>query len=210
MPNQSPPERESSGLTFMRALHAAMPKLIGPRARAAEFQQALAQAIRCRFDFHPDDAAALGRMNVHTSKRSFMALDEAFYAQACYYGSNYARMWEAHHKQAPWMAPEVAHRDRRDFIAASRVAPNFGVLIDEDDTFHGLARLHGKQLWWCTSIDNDFITLCRYKPRGNDEYGRYGAPAKRRKISRDEWEDLFKVVGHASEDANSNPRNSPR
>ena len=191
--------QNTGGLAFLTAARDLMPRTLGDRDRIRGMSEAMNVAIRCRFCFALTDAEALakGRFGIKTCVGVFRPLD--YYAMACKFGGTYARMWEVHTGMQPWIAPLVLlTRDRDDSLEPSpnnRVAVGLGVLIatpvDQDD--EKLARTRDHAVWWCTSVSNDQIILCRYRypPDRRWPGQRDGAPAKRWTLSRDEWKALM-------------------
>lgn len=190
----------SAGLAFIQAASAAMPRTLGDRERIFALCDLMSTAVNCRFAFDKDDARALYELGIETCVGVFRPLD--YYTQACCAGGTYARMWEAHYQLKPWMASRaiITRRDphgrtEREIISNNRVAPAIGVLLPVEFSAEeeGLASLNGEQVWWCTSMDNDTITLCRYRVsseearRWEGAYQRTGQPAKRRVLTREQW-----------------------
>jgi hypothetical protein len=196
----------SAGLAFMQATVAAMPKTMGDRERIAAIGEAMLFAIRNRFAFDRTEAAALNRLNQRTCVGVFRALD--FYTEACAAGGTYPRMWETHTGQKPWVALKAfAPRYRLNdhcttILENNRVAEGLGVLLPPSFEECDDALMHkGDQVWWVTSMDDDFITLCRYQagdeadidfnPRAWErEFRRAGSPLRRRKLTRIQWKEL--------------------
>lgn len=193
-------KQASAGLTFMQTAKASMPRTLGDRERIFAMCRLMAEAVRCRFQFDKDDGPELRRLGIETCVGVFRPLD--YYAMACCAGGTYARMWEHQHKMAPWVAakavirePEYGGSTTLTVVEHSRVAENLGVLLPQtfsepDDT---LATVNGDQLWWVTAMDADSVTVCRYRIEAEqvkyryEHFKRNGAPAKRRKLTRDEW-----------------------
>jgi hypothetical protein len=201
---------ESAGLTFLRAARDAMPNTIGDRVRVQAMCEALSLSIRCKFKFDAADGEKLadrgwGSYAIQTSVGVFQPLDSHYYSEACVHGGTFARMWEAYTGQRPWVAPNVFGCASRgtssvEELGENRVAVGLGVLIrrdaDKDDA--GLARTRDRQVWWCTSASKNEIILCRYRYEGESRYafGRQsGAPAKRLKMNRAQWEEFVREAG---------------
>ncbi|WP_241244696.1 hypothetical protein [Burkholderia ambifaria] len=196
----------SAGLAFIQAAAAAMPRTLGDRERIAAMDEAMQIAVRNRFAFDKDEAEALNRYRISTCVGKFRPLD--FYGMACYHGGTYARMWETHHKQKPWVAAVAvfaghwtSFAPREEVRPKNRVATSVAVLLPASFSPYEalLARTDdGHQVWWCTSMDADTITLCRYEwpncGEGREDLMRYPyyhsgqKPARIRKLSREEWE----------------------
>ena len=196
----------SPGLAFMQTFARSCPRTLGDRERCAAMHEAMSLAIRNRFVFALDDAEALNRLNLRTCVGVFRALD--FYSSACVAGGTYARMWEKHFKQKPWLAAAAvvpqrsAQRQGIDRVLHNnRVAPGIGVLLPEafhpesDDDYGARFGLYqGQQVWWCTSQNAERIVLCRYR-LPQDHRRLYvdaaliseGSPEHIRKLSRQEW-----------------------
>ena len=189
----------SAGLAFMRAAAAAMPKSLGDREYGVAMGNAMSLAVRNRFAFDRSDAEALDKLRFEGAV-VFRPLD--YYLGACRFGGTYARMWESHHGQKAWMADRAVFpayiggtADRRPYMAENnRIAVRAGALLPGSDD-PNLATFEGLQVWWCTSISDDTITLCRYavNEQGRKYHGAYaplnqqGKPARIRKLSRAEW-----------------------
>lgn len=197
----------STGLAFIQAAAAAMPRTLGDRERIAAMEEAMRLAVRNRFAFDKDDAEALNRFRISRCVGKFRPLN--YYGMACFHGGTYARMWETHHKQKPWVAAVAVFAgylwtssDRRAEVRPkNRVAAGVAVLMPASFAPYEalLARTdEGHQVWWCTSMDADTITLCRYEwpnhREGREDLVRYPyyhsglKPARIRKLSREEWE----------------------
>jgi hypothetical protein len=192
----------SAGLAFLQAAAAAIPRTLGDRARIAAMSESMHIAVKSRFAFDKDDVPALQRLGIQTCVGVFRPMD--YYLLACAAGGTYARMWEAHRKQKPWIASKAVfpnyvleRQAGRTTLENNRVTAFVAVLLpstfspEEED----LASFERSQVWWCTSHDNDSITLCRYrvtelaKERGayHEPFSRCGSPARIRKLSREEW-----------------------
>jgi hypothetical protein len=161
----------------------------------AALGEALSLAIKCRMRFSKDDIGPLNKLRKHTCVGVFRAFDQHYYSAACSTGGTYPALWEKANGIKPWIAPHVlaARQYQHERMEDSRVAPWMAVLIEREEDSQDLAAMGGMQVWWCTSLDNDHITLCRY------QYDKSGSaiihdrqkPAKRWKLSRQEWKDLF-------------------
>lgn len=192
----------SAGLAFMLAAAAAMPKTLGDRERIAAFSEALRLAIRNRFAFAKQDADELRRLGIETCVGVFRPLD--YYLEACVHGGTYAKMWEAHRKQKPWIAltaiaPEhISHNF--ELLANNRVTLHMGVLLPQSFDAHdeGTLSVEGQQVWWVTTQDNEFITVCRYRlPEGPlartgraRPFQKVGRPFRIRRLNRQQWAEL--------------------
>ncbi|MEX3983653.1 hypothetical protein AB4Y45_32245 [Paraburkholderia sp. EG287A] len=190
----------SAGLAFMQAAAAAMPKSLGDREYGAAMGNVMSLAVRNRFAFDRNDAEALDKLRFEGAV-VFRPLD--YYLGACRFGGTYARMWELHHGQKPWMADRAVfpayiggYDDRQPFtVEDNRIAVRAGALLPGSDD-PDLATFEGLQVWFCTSMTDDTITLCRYAV--TDEVRKYhgrnaplsqqGKPARIRKLSRAEWQ----------------------
>lgn len=193
----------SPGLAFMQAAFNAMPRTLGDRERIAALGDALALAIKCRMVFAKDDIKPLGRMQQHTCVGVFRPFDDRFYRLACEAGGTFAGLWEKAQGVKPWIAPQVLTRGSADIAKGNRVAPCMGVLIGTTEEEHGhpliactkfdLAAIQGQQVWWCTSLDNDHIMLCRYRrhPSGSCLMTDGMKPARRLKLNREQWKALL-------------------
>lgn len=212
------PRAESAGMIFLRATRDAMPSTIGDRVRIQAMCEALSLAIRCKFKFDVADAEKLanrgwGAYSIHTSVGVFRPLDGHYYAEACVHGGTFARMWEQHTGQRPWIAPNVVGCRARgassvEELGENRVAPGLGVLVHRDPEAddNSLAHTRDRQVWWCTSSSKDEIILCRYRFEEGSRYpfGRSsGAPAKRLKLDRKQWAEFVKEPVRAAEPAAS-------
>jgi hypothetical protein len=197
----------SPGLQFMLTAFNAMPRSLGDRVRIAALGEALSLAIKCRMRFAKTDIEELHSLRQHTCVGVFRPFDERFYKEACVAGGTFPAVWEKASNTAPWIAPEVLERSAAETMADNRVAPGLAVLISNTDDAadkegDDLATVGQKQLWWCTSISNEQLVLCRYrknpKPYSRDPHGQ---PAKIWKFTRDQWRDQFGAVPHSSEAA---------
>jgi hypothetical protein len=193
----------STGLAFMQAAAAAMPKSLGDRDRISAMCEAMQLAVRNRFAFAKQDAEALKRLAIITSVGKFRPLD--YYGMACIYGGTYARMWEAHHGQQPWVArkaitPEHV-RDGLSILDNNRVAVGMGVLLPQSMDIHDPATLpvDGMQVWWVTGMSDDFVRVCRYRLTPSELANRNRsmpfqhqnrAPFRIRTLMREEWDEL--------------------
>lgn len=199
----------SPGLMFMQTASSAIPKSLGDRDSIAAMSDAMSLAVRNKFVFAVDDAAELRRLGIETCVGVFRPLDEHYYRLACMFGGTYAKMWEKHHKQKPWVAHtavlplrycyDAQHRLGRT-LPANRITTFMGVLMpdsfapEDAVTEAQFGTYNGMQIWWCTSVSNTEIILCRYRLPENAEkhYGdapfvREGRPARLRTLSRDDW-----------------------
>lgn len=201
-------QKTSAGLAFMLAAAAAMPKTLGDRERIAAMSDAIRLAIRNRFAFAKQDADALKRLGIETCVGVFRPLD--YYLNACVYGGTYAKMWEAHHDQKPWVAltavtPDYLERGYHpghELLANNRVTVQMGVLLPEsfDDHDDRTIPVEGKQVWWVTSQDYEHITVCRYRLTDVQlatigrarPFHHTGKPFRIRKLTRDQWAELNK------------------
>lgn len=198
---------ESAGMQFLRVTRDAMPSTLGDRVRIQAMCEALSLAIRCKFKFDLSDGDKLanrgwGAYSITTSVGVFRPLDEHYYAEACVHGGTFARMWEAHLGRKPWMAPNVVGCRNRgassvEELGENRVAVGLGVLIPRDPASDddSLAHTRDRQVWWCTSVSKDEIVVCRYRFEEGRRYpfGRQsGAPAKRLKMDRKQWDEFVK------------------
>lgn len=195
----------SAGLAFIQAAAAAMPRTLGDRERIAAMEEAMRLAVRNRFAFDKDDAEALNRFRITTCVGKFRPM--AYYGMACYHGGTYARMWETQHQQKPWVAAVAVFAGswtnfaaREEVRQKQRVAESVAVLLPASFSRYEalLARTdEGHQVWWCTSMNADTITLCRYEwpahQEGREDLVRYPfyhsgqKPARIRKLTREEW-----------------------
>jgi len=196
-------QKPSAGLAFMQAAAEAMPKTLGDRERIAAMSEAMRLAVHNRFAFAKQDADELRRLGIRTCVGVFRPLD--YYLGACVHGGTYARMWEAHHNQKPWIALTAIAPDhiRRDYelLPNNRVTTQMGVLLPQsfDDHDEGTLPVEGKQVWWVTSQDNDHITVCRYRVTDIDvahvgrralPFQHRGKPFRIRKLTREQWAEL--------------------
>ncbi len=192
----------SPAVQFLMAAQAAMPSTIGDRMRIVAMSEAMEIAVRCRFKFNIGDEKLLDDFGIRCQVGVFRPMD--YYAMACQCGGTYAKMWEAANKTKPWMASRaigsipVAFGTREHAIMPkNRVADGMGVLINclEDDDEPGLQRFEDAQVWWVTSVTDREIVICRYRKNPKYKYrdapfNRCGSPAKRRKLTRQQWEEL--------------------
>lgn len=195
--------KASPGLTFMQSAFDAMPRTLGDRVRIAALGDAMHLAIKCRMRFAKEDIEPLNELRQHTCVGVFRPFDEEFYRGACIAGGTYPALWEKVSGVKSWIAPEVLVKNTAERLKDNRVCPGLGVLIGtaEDDCGHpllvmtkfDLAAMDGKQLWWCTSIDNDHIILCRYARHATGSLLSTSGmkPARRLKLTREQWAELF-------------------
>lgn len=183
----------SPGLQFMQVAFNSMPRSLGDRVRIAALGEALTLAVKCKMRFAKTDIEELHKLRQQTCVGVFRPFDERFYTAACVAGGTFAGLWEKANNIAPWIAPEVIDRNCTDVLANNRVAPGLAVLRSAEDEEDGaLAVVGQKQLWWCTSIADDQLVLCRYPkhPNGISRH-LHGQPAKVWKLSRDQWLEHF-------------------
>lgn len=188
----------SAGLRFIEATAQAIPKSMGDRDRIAVMSEALALAIRNCFGFGVNDGEELHTYRIITCVGKFRPHAPHFYRLACIHGGTFAKMWEKYNKQKPWYAAYAIVPDNRrhiqleDRIArANRVATGFGVLLPESfcpenqENASSYEQYRGFQVWWCTSVSDTEITICRYLASNSER--NTGRPARVRSISREEW-----------------------
>jgi hypothetical protein len=192
----------SAAVTFLLATQKAIPKTLGDRERIAVMSDAMRMAVCNRFQFDLDDAAQLKRLGIQTCVGVFRPMD--YYGQACISGGTYPRMWEQFNNIAPWRGARVAFYDRdhrrithtEDGRVCEGIAflmpPEFSVSKSDVTLDAELASFDSLQVWWCTGISADSINLTRYEPTPGRPDGAFckpgGAPARRRKLTREEWE----------------------
>jgi hypothetical protein len=195
-------QKTSAGLAFMQAAAAAMPKTLGDRERIAAFSDSMRLAIRNRFAFAKQDADALKRLGIETCVGVFRPLD--YYLAACVHGGTYAKMWEAHRNQKPWVAltaiAPVQFRHEYELLANNRVTMQMGVLLPESFGEHDERTIpvEGKQVWWITTQDDEYITVCRYRLTDAElayvgrarPFQKSGRPFRIRRLTRDQWAEL--------------------
>lgn len=187
----------AGGLDFMQGAVAAMPSSIGEHMRASVLCDLMTTAIECRFKFSKEDAEPLSGLSFRCQYGVFSPLD--YYAMACSAGGTYPKMWESHFGFKPWIALQalVSTRTRGKHSSVTslkekqRVAEGICVLfpLKESDEESDLECYEGKALWKCTSISKDDIILCRYR-RKSQAFESNRTPAKRMKLSREEWASL--------------------
>jgi hypothetical protein len=181
----------SAGVTFMQAAVAGIGNSIGDRVRSAAMNDLLMMAIKTKMTFDVDDAPSLTRMAITTSVGVFRPLDDCFYRQACLTGGSYARMWEKAKNVKPMKAARAGCAPI-EMQGDIRVAADIAVLLVGEDDDGLMPRLEGLQLWWVTSINLEagFINLGRYKlyPDQRHPFNRFDAPAKRKKLNREQWD----------------------
>jgi hypothetical protein len=202
--NMHKDQKPSAGLVFMQAAAAAMPKTLGDRERVSAFDGAMLLAIRNRFAFSKHDVEHLLRLTIRTCVGVFRPLDPGFYLQACVHGGTYAKMWEAHHKQKPWIAlaaivPEhISHGF--ELLENNRVTMRMGVLLPEsfDEHDERTIPVEGKQVWWVTTQNDEHITVCRYRLTDAElahvgrarPFRHSGRPYRIRQLTRAQWAEL--------------------
>ncbi|MDF9779107.1 hypothetical protein [Pseudomonas baetica] len=187
----------SAGVSFLQAAANGIAKSIGERLRSATMNDLLLTAIKTKMAFMPDDAASLQRFSIMSSVGVFRPLDEAFYRQACLYGGSYAQMWEKSHGVKPMKAAR-AGTSNRDVQTDIRVAADIAVFLVGEDDDPLMPRYEGLQVWWVTSInlEGGTINLGRYKLYADERYpfNRFDAPAKRKKLNREQWDEAQQLV----------------
>lgn len=207
---------KSAGVVLLDAAWRGLPRTSTDRERLSAMRAALDLAIRHRFAFHSDDAAALRRYCIQSGSGIFRPLDEGHYTKACHFGGTFPRLWETACHMKPWIAANaLASRNLsgygdapvEELLGRNRVATGMGALLPA--TFlpavdaPELARFQDQQVWWITSMAADQLTLCRYRVAdedldGNNKYRRVafgtpGKPARVRKLTRKEWDALNAV-----------------
>ncbi len=183
----------SLALAYLTAADAAIPKTTGDRARIALMDAALKLAIDGKFVFDSKDGTALKKLGHWTTVGIFNPLHLMWYRQACVTGGTYAKMWERAENTRPWIANEAFRTASRDGevqrLGHNRVCDGLGVLLlvpEAEDPDRELMRVGEYQAWFCTSMTDEFITLCRYPV----EVAYPRRPSRVRKVSRDEWATL--------------------
>ena len=201
------PRERSPALRFIDVSVEAMPRSTGDRVYVEALDRMLSIAIECRFRFDKDDGSALKGYGLRRCVGVFDPLNESFYRLACIHGGTFAAMWERAHATTPWIATLAAAGSYRNspvsILTNNRIAPGIAVVIpsskaDDDST---LARAPEGEVWWCTSMSSAEVVLCRYRYTANSRYPylQEGAPAKRRKLSRSDWEALWSKAVNAPE-----------
>jgi hypothetical protein len=187
----------SAGVSFLQAAENGIAKSVGERLRSATMNDLLMTAIKTKMAFMPDDAGALRSFSITSSVGVFRPLDESFYRQACLSGGSYAQMWEKSHNVKPIKAAR-AGTSTSDVQTEIRVAAGIAVFLVGDDTDPLMPRHEGLQVWWVTSINLEagIINLGRYKLRLDQRYpfNRFDAPAKRKKLNREQWDEAQMLV----------------
>ncbi|GBG14547.1 orotidine 5'-phosphate decarboxylase [Novimethylophilus kurashikiensis] len=208
----------SGGLAFIQTAAEAMPRTLGDRERIFGMCDIMEKAIRLRFPFDKNDGAELRRLGIQTSVGVFRPLD--YYSKAVVAGGTYARMWETYYSQKPWKAsraviqrPSYGHHGRDlEVMNNHRIAVGLQLLLpaSKDDEDTGLVMYQGFQVWHCTSMSNDTITICRYRSsdymtslRSRDwEFSRPSRhPAKRMTLTREEWAKLNPKISSEMKEA---------
>lgn len=181
----------SPGLAFMLAADNGMPSTLGDRLAIASMGEALLLALRCKMKFAKDDMPDLMRLRRQTCVGVFRPTDEQYYRAACVAGGTFAGAWEKYKQTKPWIAPEVLERSNAEVMPANRVAVGLAVLISSEEDAD-LASFRGKQIWWCTSMQDDEVVLCRYHCAAHDTpLVPRGKPARIKKLTRQEWAAQF-------------------
>lgn len=187
----------SAGVCFMQAAAIGIAKSIGERLRSATMNNLLMTAIKTKMAFMPDDAASLRALSITSSVGVFRPLEESFYRQACLSGGSYAQMWEKAHGVKPMKAAR-AGTSNSDVQSDIRVAADIAVLLVGEDDDALMPRHDGLQVWWVTSINLEAgtINLGRYKLYADQRYpfNRFDAPAKRKKLNREHWDEAQQLV----------------
>lgn len=202
MPKNTPvgnaPLTVSPALLFLTTARGSLPKGIGDRDWHAFMSGVMGMAIDTKMIFDSNDGKALDRLSSRCQYGVFSPIGENWYIQACRVGGTYCRMYEKAVGLAPWIAPlTLPQRNVEHPRVSARVAPRIGVVLpktENDDPTAEKTRA-GDQVWWCTSLTNDQIILCRYRQSAqtSSDYGN-GPPIKRWKLTRAEWKEL-----HATE-----------
>lgn len=191
----------SAGLAFLQTALAAMPRSLGDRERIFGMCELMEKAVRLRFPFDKNDGAELKRLGIRTCVGVFRPLE--YYTLAVLSGGTYARMWETYHSQKPWVAsravigrPSYGTNNRNlEVLENHRIAEGIPLLLPAsvDDADGTLAMYEGYQVWHCTSMNQDTVTLCRYRPSKGPRYFGWqfrhpgGHPAKRMTLNREQW-----------------------
>lgn len=187
----------SAGVTFLQAAENGIGKSIGERLRSATMNNLLTTAIKTKMAFLPDDAAALRSFSITSSVGVFRPLEESFYRQACLSGGSYAQMWEKARGVKPMKAAR-AGTSSSDVQTEIRVAADIAVFLVGEDDDPLMPRHEGLQVWWVTSINLEVgtINLGRYKLYADQRYpfNRFDAPAKRKKLNREQWDEAQHLV----------------
>jgi len=198
MPTQPKPildaKTVSPAVQFLTIAEASLPKGIGDRDWHSFMGLMLGQAIGHKMIFDKDDGPALERLSARCQYGVFSPVSENWYSQACRVGGTYSRMYERAVGLVPWVAPVAILDQRGEQVRMnSRAAPGMGVIlpkVENDDPAAARTRA-GDQIWRCTSLTNDHIVLCRYRINSDSALGySSGAPFKRWKLSRAEWQEL--------------------
>lgn len=195
--NQTTPKKVSPGLAFLLATKEAMPRTIGDRIRSAAMHDALDIAIRCRFKFDKDDGQLVKQLSLRSCVGVFNVISEHAYSKACSFGGTFARMYEQATGLKPWMAKialtiSSRYNNGHEAVMDNRVAPGMGVLLAGEDTDPDMPRMNGLQVWWCTSVTDNAIVLCRYRLIEGHRYATFhqGNPVKKMKLTRQQWESI--------------------
>lgn len=207
-----------TALDVLRATRDALPRTLGDRDSVAAMDAAMELAIDSGMIFRSEDAAALHELRIRTGVGIFDPFWEGYYARACIMGGTYPRLYETRHGFRAWTAPLVyravhlrgyrraCYAMPNAMVEDGRVAPGFVVLIERADTEadKALARKGVHQVWRCTSIGAAEIILCRYTMEAKKDPIQShpgGAPARRWKLSRGEWQSLFPRKAATTEQA---------
>lgn len=192
--------KTSAGVTFMQAAAAGIANSIGDRARSAAMNSLLMLAINTKMAFDPEDSRRLRALAITTSVGVFRPLDDMFYRQACLTGGTYARMWEKANDVKPIKAA-LAGCSTSDIQNDIRIAADIAVLLAGEDEDELMPRHQGLQVWWVTSInwDTGIINLGRYRlyPDQRYPFNRFDSPAKRKKLTREQWATVQQDVRNA-------------
>ncbi len=163
----------------------------GDRDRCTLMYQGLGIAIENGFSFGIDDARILKRegIAISTSVGKFSPVWDQGYEKAVRLGGSYVAMYEYATKMRPWRHPmvliPVSYRknlevERRE---NSRLVPGF--CVDRRETL--------EERFFCTSISDDQIVLCRYHmlepEKRNEKTGLIWSSrvAKRLVMDREQW-----------------------
>lgn len=212
MPNQYRFLGDAAGaIDYLEAAARALPRTLGDRDSIAAMDAAMCVAIDSGMVFRSGDMERLQKLRISTCVGNFDPIYEGYYRRGCIMGGTYPRMYESEREFRPWIADLVWLRPPfgraparygsfQSEFQSMRVAPGFALAVrdhalDADEAQLQRISIPGGagetfQLWWCTSLGQDEIKLCRYPRRQdgrNPLEGDNGKPVRRWTLGRQEW-----------------------
>lgn len=228
------PGRAPNAVDFLRTTAHALPRTLGDRDTIAAMSVAMQLAIDTGMQFSLADRDALRDLVITRQVGIFDPFWDGFYRHSCIMGGTYARLYESHNGFRPWIAPLVyrptlgmercaTYAQAVPIERNTRAAEGFALFVPEaaqqDDSNLAFvdqsmsfsvdrgARFDWDQryaVWYCTTLKQDEVILCRYPQGPNSPLERTGPPARRVRLARESWADWFGPA--QAEAAQSRPR----